>query len=161
MKFLLILFIILFSSCSKPNIESVDILWDRAIEHREKNDFRLSITNLKSIIENYPNSNYSSKSHFQIADIYLNDIKDYLFAIKEFEMLIRNYPEDDLAKKSAFMVAYIYSNNLDEYSMAIEKYEIFLNNYPKDELIPSVQFELENLRKHEPVIDSLNNFIGR
>ena len=157
MQFLSILFSILFIGCSGPNIESVNQLWASAIEFRESDDLRSSITNFKSIIRNYPKSEFSSKAQFQIADIYLNDVKDYPFAIQEFEILISNYSEDALAKKSSFMVAYIYSNYLDEYSKGMKSYEVFLEKYPNDELVPSVEFELENLRKYQPTVDSLNN----
>ena len=157
MQFLSILFTILFIGCSDSNVESVDQLWVSAIEFRESNDLRSSISNFKSIIQNYPKSDFAAKAQFQIADIYLNDVKNYPFAIEEFEILISNYSEDSLAKKSAFMVAYIYSNYLDEYSKAMEKYELFLEKYPNDELVPSVEFELEGLKKYQPTIDSLNN----
>ena len=157
MKFLSILFTILFIGCSGTNIESADKLWDTAIEYRVNRDFRSSITSLNSIIQNYPNSEFSSKAQFQIADIYLNDVKDYPFAIMEFERVISNHPDATLAKKSAFMIAYIYSNYLDEYSIAMGKYKLFLEKYPNDELVPSVEFELEDLRKYQPTIDSLNN----
>ena len=153
----MVLCFILLVNCSNHSIKSVDELWKSGIENREKEDFRLSITNFKSILKNYPESKFSPKSRFQIADIYLNDVKDYIFAIKEFELLIQTYPNDPLAKKSAFMVAYIYSNYLEDYSLAMVKYELFLNKYPDDELIPSVQFELEGLKKYQSTIDSLNN----
>ena len=157
MQLLSILFTSIFIGCSGSNVESVDKLWASAIEFREIDDLRSSITNFKSIIQNYPKSEFSSKAQFQIADIYLNDVKDYPFAIQEFETLINNYPEVVLAKKSAFMVPYIYSNYLDEYSKAMDKYELFLEKYPNDELVPSVEFELEGLKKYQPTIDSLNN----
>ena len=147
----------LLVACSDSSIKSVDELWESAIENREKNDLRLSITNFKSIVQNYPETDFSVKAQFQIADIYLNDVKDYTFAIEQFELLIQKYPNVPLAKKSAFMVAYIYSNYLEDYSLAIVKYEMFLDKYPNDELIPSVEFELEGLRKHQQTIDSLNN----
>ena len=157
MHLLSILFTILFIGCSGSHIDSPDELWGSAVEFRESEDLRSSITNFKSIIQNYPKSEFSSKAQFQIADIYLNDVKDYPFAIEEFERLISNYSETALAKKSAFMVAYIYSNYLDEYSKAMTKYEFFLEQYPNDELVPSVEFELEGLKKYQSTIDSLNN----
>ena len=39
----------------------------------------------------------------------------------------------------------------------MEKYELFMEKYPNDELIPSVEFELEGLKKYQPTINSLNN----
>ena len=160
MKLLSIIATILFIGCSDLGLEPADKLWMSAIELREKDDFRSSITKLKSIIDNYPKSDFSPKAQFQIADIYLNDVKDYPFAIQEFETLIISHPESNLSKKSAFMIAYIYSNYLDEYSKAMDRYELFLNNYPNDELVPSVEFELKGLEKYQPTIDSLNNLLG-
>jgi outer membrane protein assembly factor BamD (BamD/ComL family) len=157
MKLLSILFTIFFMGCSNSNLESVDKLWASAAEFREEGDLRSSITKLKSIIQSYPKSEFSPKAQYQIADIYLNDVRDYPFAIQEFETLIISHPESNLSKKSAFMIAYIYSNYLDEYSKAMEKYERFLNKYPNDELVPSVEFELKGLKKYQVTIDSLNN----
>jgi outer membrane protein assembly factor BamD (BamD/ComL family) len=157
MKFLVICFAMLFFGCSNSKVESSEKIWVSAIEFRENDDLRSSITNFKSIIKNYPKSEFAVKSQFQIADIYLNDVKDYPFAIEEFEILINNYPESPLAKKSSFMVAYIYSNYLDAFSEAMDKYELFKEKYPNDELIPSVEFELEGLKKYQPTIDSLNS----
>ena len=126
MKFLVICFSVLFFGCSNKTVESSDKLWTSAVGFRTNDDLRSSITNFKSIIKNYPKSELSIKAQFQIADIYLNDVKDYPFAIDEFEILIKTYPETPLAKKSAFMVAYIYSNYLDAYSEAIDRYEFFM-----------------------------------
>jgi len=157
MQFLKLSIIILIMGCSNSNIESAEKLWSSASENRKLNNLHLAITNYKSIIENHAKTEYAVKSQFQIADIYLNDVKDYPFAINEFETLITNYPNDPSAKKAHFMVAYIYSNYLDAYSNAIENYENFLEKYPNDELIPSVEFELEGLSKYQVTIDSLNN----
>ena len=46
---------------------------------RTKNNTKESIINLESIINNYPNHDLASKAQFQIADIYLNEIKDFDF----------------------------------------------------------------------------------
>jgi hypothetical protein len=67
----------LFVGCSNSKVESSEKLWVSAIEFRENDDLRSSITNFKSIIKNYPKSEFSVKSQFQIADIYLNDVKNY------------------------------------------------------------------------------------
>ena len=151
----LLIFTMFLIGCSDSNLQTPDKLFDLGIEFRKNDNLRLSITNFKKIIENYPKSTFAAKSHYQIADIYLNDINNYQFALKEFELLINSYPNAELAKKSSFMVAYIYSNYLDEYSRAIDKYKFFLKKYPEDELVPSVIYELEGLKKYEVTIDSL------
>ena len=153
--YLLIFTIMFLIGCSDSNLQTPDKLFDLGIEFRKNENLRLSITNFKKIIENYPKSTFAPESHFQIADIYLNDINNYDFAVQEFELLINSYPNAELAKKSSFMVAYIYSNYLDEYSRAIDKYKFFLKKYPEDELVPSVKYELDGLKKYQDTIDSL------
>ena len=114
-----------------------------------------SISNFKLLIEYYPSNSFATKAQFQIADIYLNDTKDYEFSINEFNKVISNYPDAPEAKKSLFMIAYIYNNYLDAYSDAIINYELFIEKYPNDELIPSVKYELDGLAKIKSSIDTL------
>ena len=153
----LLIFVIFIFACSNKNSESVNSLWEKAAESRNSQDLRLAVTYFKDIIKKYPDSDKAIQSQFQIADIYLNDVKDYEIAVKEFEHLRDFYPNSDLAKKAYFMVGYVYSNYLDRYSDAIYTYNGFLKTYPNDELVPSVKFELEALNKYQVVIDSLNN----
>ena len=154
--FILIVLLVFMTGCTNSNIESADKIWEVSTEHRVNGNLRESITNLKKIMEYYPNDEYSIMAQFQIADIYLNDVKDYDFAVDEFQKLLNLNNDHDLSKKALFMVGYIYSNYLDSYTDAMIYYKQFLEEYPDDELIPSVQFELEGLKQHVPVIDSLN-----
>ena len=149
--------LILFS-CSNENPEA---LWNKAINMRTENNLKESITLYNKIISDYPNHDLSVKSQFQIAEIYLNDIKEYDIAIHEFNTVITNYPDRTEAMNSLFMIAYIYNNYLNAYSDAIEYYNLFLNSYPNAELIPSVKYELKGLEKYQNEIDSLNNIINK
>ena len=155
---LCILFLLLFISCVN---ESPNKLWNNANTMRSQNNLKESIIYLESIIKNHPNHNLAEKSQFQIAEIYLNDIKDFDIAIEEFNKVIFSYPDSDVAKNSLFMIAYIYNNYLGAYSDAINSYNQFLSKYPNDELIPSVMYELEGMIKIQDDIDSLNSILSK
>lgn len=152
-----ILFGLIAFSCHSNSSET---FWEKANQYRTEENLKESIINLKLIIDKYPNHDLAAKAQFQIADIYLNDVKDFEFAIEEFKKVVENYPEHEMAKKSIFMVGYVYNNYLDAYSDAIEYYHLFQANYPDDELIPSVEFELESLKNIQSTIDSLNTVIN-
>ena len=153
---LLLLFIILFNSCNIFNEgKSAQKLWDEGQKYRIEEDLKESINRYKAIINSYPNHELAPKAQFQIADIYLNDTKDYEYAIKEFKVVYTKYPDYNVAKKSLFMIAYIYNNYINAYTDAIEYYDIFRNKYPDDELMPSVEYELNGLLKINNDIDSL------
>ena len=136
-------------------------IWDKAIQLREDEKLMESINSFKSIIKDYPLDDLAAKAQFQIADIYLNDTKDFEFAVEEFEKVVKEYPEHEVSKKSLFMIAYIYNNYLEAYSDAIINYNLFKERYPADELIPSVEYELEGLKNIKATIDSLNSIVNK
>ncbi|MDH4128710.1 MAG: MG2 domain-containing protein, partial [Spirochaetota bacterium] len=55
------------------------------------------------IINNYPNSNYSPLSQWEIASLY-NNHGDYVTAIKEYEKLIKVYPNHDKVASAKNMI---------------------------------------------------------
>jgi len=147
---------ILLISCNVGTNKSANQLWEAAQQNRIKENLKDSITGYKEILSRYPDHDLSAKAQFQIADIYLNDTKDFEYAVNEFKKVVDKHSNHEVAKKSLFMIAYIYNNYLDAYSDAIIHYNLFKEQYPDDELIPSVQFELEGLKVIQSTIDSLN-----
>ncbi len=162
MKNIIILLIgLYFLSCGGSSNKNAAELWNDGQKYRTEDNLKESITSYKTILEEYPSDNYAAKAQFQIADIYLNDIKDFDFAVEEFQKVVDQYPSHEFSKKSLFMIAYIYNNYLNAYSDAIIIYKLFKDKYPNDELIPSVDFELEGLKVIQPTIDSLNSIVNR
>jgi len=145
-----------FISCNIESNKSVGELWREGQQYRTDKKLKEAITTFKFILEKYPSTNKAAEAQFQIADIYLNDIKDFNFAIEEFQKVVNQYPNHDVSKKSLFMIAYIYNNYLNAFSDAIITYNLFTEKYPNDELIPSVKYELEGLKDIQSTIDSLN-----
>ena len=161
MKNCIILIIALYLiSCKESLNKNADALWSDGQRHRSENKLKESIISYKTLIERYPSDTFAAKAQFQIADIYLNDVKDYDFAIKEFKKVVSNFPNHEFSKISLFMIAYIYNNYLNAYSDAIDSYNLFKEKYPNDDLIPSVEFELEGLKDIQSTVDSLNLIIN-
>ena len=134
------------SSTDKKWSEASDLLNDRKLME--------AITIFKDIV-NENSKTHASKAQFQIAEIYLNEKKDYDIAIEEFEKVIEKYPNSTESKNALFMISYIQNNYLNAYSNAIINYNIFLKKYPADDLTPSVKYELKGLVDHQIKIDSL------
>ena len=148
-------------SCTGGSNKSADQYWKDGQKYRTEAKLMESITSFKSIIKIYPLHELAAQAQFQIADIYLNDKKDFEFAIEEFQKVVSIYPDNEVAKKSLFMIAYVYNNYLDAYSDAINYYNLFKEKYPNDELIPSVEYELEGLKVFQSTIDSLNSIVNK
>ena len=150
-----------FLSCGEGSNKTAAELWDDAQKYRAKEKLKESIISYKTILEKYPSDNFAAEAQFQIADIYLNDVKDFDFAVKEFQKVVDLYPDHEVSKKSLFMIAYIFNNYLNAYSDAIMTYKLFRQKYPNDELIPSVEFELDGLIDIQSTIDSLNSIVNK
>ena len=160
-KILILLIVFIGLSCNGNSNKSADQLWNDGQQFRSEGKLMESITSFKAIIKDYPLDDLAAKAQFQIADIYLNDTKDFEFAVEEFEKVVKEYPEHEVSKKSLFMIAYIYNNYLEAYSDAILNYNLFKEKYPSDELIPSVEYELEGLKDIKTTIDSLNLIVNK
>ena len=148
-------------SCGGGSNRTAAELWDVAQNYRAEDNLKESITSFKTILLKYPSNNFAAEAQFQIADIYLNDVKNFDFAIKEFQKVVDLYPDHEVSKKSLFMIAYIFNNYLNAYSDAIITYKLFRKKYPNDELIPSVEFELNGLKDIQSTIDSLNSIVNK
>ena len=158
---ILLLFGMYFVSCGGDSNRTSAELWDDAQKYRAEEKLKESITSYKTILDKYPSDNFAAEAQFQIADIYLNDVKDFDYAIKEFQKVVHLYPDHEVSKKSLFMIAYIFNNYLNAYSDAIITYKLFRDKYPNDELIPSVEFELDGLKDIQSTIDSLNSIVNK
>ena len=162
MKNIILLLIgVYFVSCGGGSNRTAAELWDDAQKYRAEDKLKESITSFKTILVKYPSDNFAAEAQFQIADIYLNDVKDFDFAVKEFIKVVDLYPDHEVSKKSLFMIAYIFNNYLNAYSDAIITYKLFRKKYPNDELIPSVEFELNGLKDIQSTIDSLNSIVNK
>ena len=158
---ILLLIGVYFVSCGGGPNRTAAELWDDAQKYRAEDKLKESITSFKTIQGKYPSDNFAAEAQFQIADIYLNDVKDFDFAVKEFQKVVDLYPDHEVSKKSLFMIAYIFNNYLNAYSDAIMTYKLFRKKYPNDELIPSVEFELDGLKDIQSTIDSLNSIVNK
>ena len=139
MNFFYIILILILMSCNSN--KDLNSKWNEAINFRKESRLMESITLFKELV-NSKNDSMTVKAQYQIADIYLNDINNYIFAVEEFKKVIDANPDSDYAKKAIFMIGYIYSNYIESYSDGIDYYNIFLEKYPNDDLSNSVNYEL-------------------
>ena len=160
-NFIILIIALYFISCNESLNKNAAALWNDGQKYRAEKKLKESIISYKTLIEKYPSNTFAAKAQFQIADIYLNDVKDFDFAIEEFQKVVDKYPENEFSKKSLFMIAYVYNNYLNAYSDAIDTYNLFVEKYPNDDLIPSVEFELDGLKDIQSTIDSLNSIVNK
>ena len=145
-----IIFLFLFISCDNKDYE---VSYEKVKKFRINKDHSNAIVELKKILNSNIKFYQKDETYFTLAEIYLNDIKDYYKSIEYYSYVS---DKSDFYPKSIFMIGYIYSNNLNEYTQAFKYYNAFKNQFSNHELYSSVLYELELLDKHESIIDSLN-----
>ena len=87
----------------------------------------------------------------------MNDFRDFSRAIKEYRKVIKNYRGSTQEPHALFMIGWIYSNIKNDYKNAEIEYKSFLNQFPDNELAPTVEFELDYLRKTIDEIPALKH----
>ena len=150
----ILIFILSFIISCSDNTKT-NSYYDKAVEYHTIKEFDKALISLNFLVEENPNSPFIPDAYYLIAEIYLNEFQEYDVAIIFLEKLISAYPEHRLSKKGLFTLAYINANYIDSYTDAINLYSKFKNLYPEDDLIPSVEYELENLKKIEIEINNL------
>lgn len=145
-SFLILLLIPLFliASCTKQSEETllsnakVSLEEAKKLESENKVDeakakYLETIDIYKTLITDYPNSQYIPDAYNAIAKIYIDNLKDYPSAVKYYTELYEKYPDKREAKYAMFMVAFIYDEMLKDKQNAIVHYKIFLEKYPQDQ----------------------------
>ena len=128
-------------------------MYKKALEYRLSGNIENCLKTLFEIKCCHLESNYT------IAEIYLNDFRNYNISLEYFNQIVSFIDNDEsnkslpkfnnLYKKSLFMSSYIYSNYLGMYSRGYDGYSLFIEKFPNDDLSSSVIYELEQLSSKE------------
>ena len=150
--------IIMLTSCSIKETE--DELWSKTkvLQSQEKHDEVLET--LQKLLDNYPESEYTSEARFMLADGFANFKNDYPKAVIEYRRIILEFPDSNLAPKAQFMIGYIYANYVKDYDKARAAYLEFRKNYEDNDLSQAVEFELQYLGKDLDDITELKKITG-
>ena len=150
--------IVMLTSCS---IKETDVeLWSKTkvLQSQEKHEEALET--LKKLLDNYPESEYTSEARFMLADGFANIKNDYPKAVIEYRRIILEFPDSNLAPKAQFMIGYIYANYVKDYDKAQAAYLEFKEKYEGNDLSEAVEFELQYLGKDLDDITELKKITG-
>lgn len=151
MKKLSVIFIttLVLISCSKTSDQDY---FNESEKLLKENKVTEAITNLETLLREYPESKLASKALVHLAAVYQNQkVKDlpeaesYDKAQKYFREVFDKYPNSEDAPNSLFMSSFILANNLQKYDEATVSYKLFLEKYPNNSLAASAKDELDNM----------------
>ena len=145
-------FILIFlAACGKNSDES---LYQTAKSNIDEGKFAEAIEDFKRIINEYPKSNYTAASKFELGKLYQGHVlpripreESIKEAINYYSQINTEYPDSVEAVSSLFMIAFLEANEIGNLDKARETYEEFLKRYPNHELAISARAELNNLGK--------------
>ena len=146
---LIVLLTFLIFSCSKTTDKEYLDLSQKLIKEKNATE---AITNLNTLLKEYPESKLAPKALVHLASIYQNlmvkDISEeesYNQAQKYFREVFDKYPNSEDAPNSLFMSSFILSNNLQKFDEATVSYKLFIEKFPDNPLAVSAKQELDNM----------------
>ena len=146
-----------FNALHNKNIyNNTNLILENAKEYIINKEYGQGIKILLDIIDSDAGNSIKAESKYIIAEIYLNDFKDYNYSSELLEEILSEFSDTHIYKKALFTLAYVYANHLDYYTDAQTYYNLFLKTYPNDELVSSVEYELKTLKKIDKVVKELN-----
>jgi tol-pal system protein YbgF len=162
----LCLIIILVSGClPKAPVstkEAADMLYLKATDLQNSEDYDSAIDKFEIFIGKYPNSNNADNAQLEIGNNYRIQ-GDYDKAISAYEMLLEEYPQSDITDYALLGIGDSYLD-LDERKKAIDTYQKLIDKYPylNNETARDAQNRidtLEEIDECEEVIKSGNRDI--
>lgn len=136
--------------------QSPDQIWSEARKLSENEEHRAALETYQQILEMEAVSDtLLAKTHFTMADIYLNKRKKFQQALDHYRTVSENYGASRWGPKAQFMIGYVYANHIHDYDKAKTEYQTFLDIYPTHELVEAVNFELNYLGEDLDKIDQL------
>ena len=107
------------------------------------NEQEKAISTFRTLVGNYPVSEYTLKAQRRVAEIQKNYFANYAQSIIEYEKLLRADPQNAEAPSYQFEIAQCYTL-LHNYDQAAIEYQTLVNQYPKDERLDEVYFQMGN-----------------
>ncbi len=155
-KILLLLSIVLISSCSKYQkllkSNDHDLKFQKAMEYYQAEDYMRASTLLKDLIGIYRGTEKSEEAHIIYANC-LYGMKDYILGGHYYKMFVQNYPTSNKSEEAQFMSAYCnykMSRNprLDQTETyeALDGFQLYINLYPRSPRVPEANKLMDELR---------------
>lgn len=155
-KILLLLLIVLSTSCSKYQklLKSTDydLKYTKAMEYYQAEDYMRAATLLRELIGIYRGTEKSEEAHFAYANC-LYGMKDYILGGHYYKLFVQNYPTSSKSEEAQFMAAYCsykMSRNprLDQTETydALDGFQLFINLYPRSPRVAEATKLMDELR---------------
>jgi len=146
---LILILALVVISCS--NNHEKDKFFDAMNKIQVKN-YVGAIQELRDLIKENPDGEYSTKAMFELAKLYhgqvvkgLPEKESLSIAVDYYKKVYKRVPKLPAGERSLFMAAFLDANNLQRYDEAKKLYKKFLKEYPKSQLAPSAKEEIKNI----------------
>ena len=144
-------------ACSQP--ETASEWWQKAQSAIDGHKGKKAVKYLGGLLKEFPDDVLAPRAQFQLAEVYLNNLREPKKAIKEYDRTFTDYSDSEWAPKALFMVGFVSANHTGDLAKAKTAYEQFREKYPDHLLTASVNFELKNLGVPVEEISDLKEFI--
>ena len=115
------------------------------------------ISNLESLLNKYPKSNYADDAQFEIGNAYMQK-ENYNKALSYFNQLQKEHPKSSYVKKAMLKTALAYFN-MDKNDEAIALYKDIIAQYPSSEEAKESVTSMRNIYVETGDVASFENYV--
>lgn len=134
-------------------------LYRSAIAQGLGKDYAGKVETLRSLLSNYPQSNYAEQSYYEMGRAYIEQEKSQK-AIEAFDELVKRFPNSSLARKAATETAMIYNQNGNN-EKAIAAYKKIITDYPQSEEAQIAAQDLKSIYVEMGKVDEYAEFAAK
>lgn len=134
-------------------------IYQKALCDGLNKNYKEKISGLKKIETKYPNSNYLSATLNQIADTYLNNLKDDDNAIIYYNKILNNYPNSSFVGNCYAQLGNIYYNQKKD-DKAFEYFDKFVKLDSKSDEAKAVLTSIKNIFQAKGDVDGLEKYMN-
>jgi tetratricopeptide (TPR) repeat protein len=133
-------------------------LYQKALCDGLNKKYNDKIDELKKIESRYPSSNYLGAAMMEIAETYLNNLKDNENAITYYSRILKNYPNSSFAPTCYSQLGQIYYNK-NEDDKALEYFDRFVSMNPSSEASKQVIETVKKIFVEKGKVDDLDAWL--
>lgn len=110
--------------------KSVDYaLYQKAQSYGPLGQFQMKASTLKSLIDNYPKSDYVGNAEFELAETYFKALDNKAEALRYYDQIIQKYSKEKAIVKRAMLSKGLLYNNMDKDEEALAAFKLVAQNY--------------------------------
>ncbi len=145
---------ILFSGCGK----SPDQLLESGLESKKNSEYQAAIQTLESLLKNHKSHSLAVEANYEIARIYLDNLKEYSTGYKTLQTVVEKYGDTEIGEKARKDLAHFpqwlmnhaeTTRGAKDMTGAVNILKYLVLDFSSDEIAPKAQYLIGDIYNND------------